>query len=70
MERQVQGNWALLRGLEINTLTPKKGGEASEYRQRAFSVLRRSQDGRWRFARGMTNQGPIEADESGSGSSG
>lgn len=47
--------WALLRGMEINHLTPRAGGESVVHRQRAFSVLRRQPDGRWLFARGMTN---------------
>jgi uncharacterized protein (TIGR02246 family) len=59
VERQVSGKWAFIRGLEINILKPKAGGEPTEYRQRAFSILRLEPDGRWRFARGMTNQGPI-----------
>jgi uncharacterized protein (TIGR02246 family) len=63
VERQVQGQWAFIRGLEINKLTSAAGGEVSEVRQRAFSVLRREDDGRWRFARGMTNQGPIESEQ-------
>jgi len=56
-ERFVAADWALLRGEESTTLTPKAGGERIEHRQRAFSLLRRGSDGRWRFARGMTNQG-------------
>jgi uncharacterized protein (TIGR02246 family) len=60
VERQVSGEWAFLRGLEINILKPRAGGEPTEYRQRAFSILRLEPDGRWRFARGMTNQGPIK----------
>jgi uncharacterized protein (TIGR02246 family) len=57
-ERTVAGDIAFLRGEEVNILTPKTGGEVFEYRQRAFSVMRRGDDGRWRFWRGMTNQGP------------
>jgi len=60
-ERTVVGDYAFLRGEEVNTLTPKTGGEKFEYRQRAFSILRRGDDGRWRFWRGMTNQGPTAA---------
>jgi uncharacterized protein (TIGR02246 family) len=55
-ERLMGDGWVLLRGVEVNTLTPVGDGEPIEYRQRAFSVLRRYSDGRWRFARGMTNQ--------------
>jgi uncharacterized protein (TIGR02246 family) len=66
MERTVAGDFAILRGEEINTLTPKAGGQPTEYRQRAFSVLRRENDGRWRFWRGMTNEGPVVPVEAGS----
>ena len=50
--------WALVRGTEVNRLTPKAGREEIVQRQRAFSVLRREADGAWRFARGMTNLPP------------
>lgn len=55
-ERLIGEGWALLRGVEFNTLTPVGGGDPLEYTQRAMSVLRVDPDGRWRFARGMTNQ--------------
>ncbi|HEY3570355.1 MAG TPA: SgcJ/EcaC family oxidoreductase [Thermoanaerobaculia bacterium] len=54
LERIVLDGWAFVRGIEHNRVTPK-GGETVEIRQRAFMVLRREEDGRWRFARGMTN---------------
>ena len=54
LERIVLDGWAFVRGIEHNRLTPK-GGETVEIQQRAFMVLRREEDGRWRFARGMTN---------------
>lgn len=56
----VGSHWALARGTEINSLTPKEGGSPVSVRQRAFSVLRRDEDGRWRFARGMTNSPPTD----------
>ena len=52
------GEWTLLRGMERNVLTEKKSGKRTEIRQRAFSVLHRDADGRWRFARGITNRPP------------
>jgi uncharacterized protein (TIGR02246 family) len=64
-ELVVAGEWALVRGLERNQLTSRAGGEPLRRRQRAFSVLRRGDDGVWRFARGMTNLPPEE--EAGSG---
>jgi uncharacterized protein (TIGR02246 family) len=54
LERIVAGDWAFVRGFELNRVTPK-GGETVEVCQRAFMVLRREEDGSWRFARGMTN---------------
>ena len=57
-ELVISGNLAFLRGTEINHLTPTGGGEPIVRRQRAFSVLRRSPDGEWLFARGMTNLPP------------
>ena len=62
-ERCVGDDWALLRGVETNILEPRDGGERSVVTQRAFSMLRRESDGRWRFARGMTNQGPDDTAE-------
>jgi ketosteroid isomerase-like protein len=54
LERIVVDGWAFVRGIELNRVTPR-GGETVEILQRAFMVLRREEDGRWRFARGMTN---------------
>ena len=54
-ERIVTDGWAFEGGLERNTVTPRDGGEPIRYDQRAFMVLRREPDGRWRYARGMTN---------------
>lgn len=54
LERIVLDGWVFVRGFELNRVTPKGGGTV-EIRQRAFMVLRREEDGSWRFARGMTN---------------
>lgn len=51
----VAGDVAFVRGVEVNHLRPNAGGDAVVRRQRAFSVLRKGDDGEWRFARGMTN---------------
>jgi uncharacterized protein (TIGR02246 family) len=59
-ERCLGPDWCLLRGVESNVLEPRNGGPRQEVKQRAFSLLRRESDGRWRFARGITNQGPVE----------
>jgi uncharacterized protein (TIGR02246 family) len=58
IERRVNGDWCFVRGEERNVLTPKAGGPSVQHRQGVFSILHRDADGRWRFARGMTNQAP------------
>lgn len=40
------GKWAFARGLEINRLTPKAGGQTMVYKQRGFSLLKKGEDGR------------------------
>ena len=54
----VAGRHAVVRGVEVNRLEPRGGGEPRIQRQRAFSILREGEDGVWRFARGMTNAPP------------
>lgn len=56
----ISGNWAFMRGMEVNHLTPRNGDETVVRRQRAFSVLRREANGKWLYARGMTNLPPAE----------
>ena len=51
----LRGDIAFIRGLERNTKVPREGGTAIFTRQRAFSIIRQSKDGKWLFARGMTN---------------
>lgn len=51
----VMGKWAFARGMEINRLTPRAGGDMKIYKQRGFSLMRKGTDGNWRFARGMSN---------------
>jgi uncharacterized protein (TIGR02246 family) len=60
LELVVQGDLAFVRGVETNRLRARDGDASIERTQRAFSVLRRGGDGRWRFARGMTNLPPEE----------
>jgi ketosteroid isomerase-like protein len=42
-------------GIERITLTPVDGGNATTIVQRTMLLFRRDDDGRWRYARGMTN---------------
>jgi uncharacterized protein (TIGR02246 family) len=57
-ERLISGDLALDRGWDIQTITPRAAGESRSHRQRVFLLLRRSADGKWRFARGMSQPGP------------
>jgi uncharacterized protein (TIGR02246 family) len=55
LETIVCGDWAFERGIESMTVTPIGGGPERSGSQRALLILRRGADGRWRYARGMTN---------------
>jgi ketosteroid isomerase-like protein len=57
-ERLVAGDFAFDRGWDIQKIRPCSGGEVITHRQRVFLVLQRGDDGRWRFARGMSQPGP------------
>jgi uncharacterized protein (TIGR02246 family) len=57
-EQIVLGDWAFERGWDVQTVTPRAGGPGKVQRQRVFLMLRRGADGRWRFARGMSQAGP------------
>jgi uncharacterized protein (TIGR02246 family) len=55
IETVVTGDWAFQRGIERIRAVPREGGSVQEVTQRGLLVLRRGEDGRWRYARGMTN---------------
>ena len=57
IETVVAGDWAFERGIERMTLTPRGGGEKREIEQRTLLIERKGEDGKWRFARGITNLG-------------
>src|SRR5262249_7580587 len=57
-ERLVAGDLAFERGWDVQQLRPRAGGEMQTHRQRVFLILRRGSDGKWRFARGMSQPGP------------
>ena len=54
-ETIIAGDWAFERGVEQMTVTPVDGGPTQTRSQRALLILRRGDDGQWRYARGMTN---------------
>lgn len=58
VERLVAGDLAIDRGWDIQELRPRLGGDAVIHRQRVMLVLRRSSNGTWRFARGISQAGP------------
>ncbi|PYL78495.1 MAG: hypothetical protein DMF26_00475 [Verrucomicrobia bacterium] len=57
-ERLVTGDLAFERGWDIQQIRPRAGGEMKTHQQRVFLILRRGSDGKWRFARGMSQTGP------------
>jgi len=57
VETVVAGDWAFERGIERMTLTARGGGEKREIEQRTMLIERKGEDGKWRFARGITNLG-------------
>ena len=57
-ERILSGNLAFERGWDVQRVTPRRGGDRRTQRQRVFLVLRRDDEGRWRFARGMSDPTP------------
>jgi uncharacterized protein (TIGR02246 family) len=60
IEMVIAGDWAFERGIESMTVTPIGGGTPQTRGQRALLILHRDPDGRWRYARGMTNELPAE----------
>jgi len=58
IELLVSGDLAVDVGWDIQHLTPRAGGPPIVQRQRVAVVLRRGEDGVWRYARGMAQPGP------------
>jgi uncharacterized protein (TIGR02246 family) len=54
----VCGDLAIDRGWDEQTVRPRDGGPSQSRRQRVFLVLRRGDDGQWRYARGISQAGP------------
>ena len=57
-EQLVSGNLAFEQGWDIQEIRPHAGGDARIHRQRVFLLLKRGSDGKWRFARGMSQAEP------------
>ena len=56
VERLSGDGFAVSVGIERTRATPRGGGEPVEVVQRGWTMARRGADGRWRFARGITNR--------------
>ena len=56
VERVSGDGFAVSVGIERTVATPRAGGEPVAVTQRGWTMARRGDDGRWRFARGITNR--------------
>jgi uncharacterized protein (TIGR02246 family) len=54
----VSGHLAVDCGWDVQVVRPKSGGQTITRRQRVWVILRRGNDARWRFARGIAQPGP------------
>ena len=61
LELLVDGDLAVDFGWDVQTVTPRAGGEVKTARQRVVLVMRRQPDGRWLFARGLSQPAPVPA---------
>jgi uncharacterized protein (TIGR02246 family) len=52
------GEWAFSWGAETLTLSPLQGGSPVRLHGKGLAILRRQQDGSWKFARGINNSVP------------
>jgi len=55
LETLVNGDTGFQRGIERLRLHPLDGSHIRDIKQRAFLILARGADGKWRYARAMTN---------------
>lgn len=60
-ELQVLGDWAFAWGTEKFTLVPQAGRAPIEMQGKGMSILKRQDDGSWKFARGINNTLPRPA---------
>ena len=56
IERVTGDDFMVSVGIERTRAMPRAGGDAVEIVQRGWTMARRGADGRWRFARGITNR--------------
>jgi uncharacterized protein (TIGR02246 family) len=60
-ELEVAGEWAFIWGTESLVLAPPAGGPPIEMQGKGMSILRRQQNGSWKFSRGINNSLPCTA---------
>ena len=54
-EIQVAGDWAFVRGIYTDTVTPKAGGDPTQVQGRWMSIVLRQPDGAWKWHRDIWN---------------
>ena len=60
IEARVSGNWGFLRGTYTLSMTPKRGGETSEFDGKYLTILRKQTDSSWKIFRDCFNSNKPE----------
>jgi uncharacterized protein (TIGR02246 family) len=60
IEARVFGNWGFARGTYTLSMTPKGGGETSEFDGKYLTILKRQTDGSWKIFRDCFNSNKPE----------
>ncbi len=59
----VSGDWAFVRWAGTGTVTPKDGGEPSEFNLKGITIFQRQPDNSWKIARAIWNSNLPAANE-------
>ena len=59
----VSGDWAFVRWTGTGTVTPKDGGEPSEFNRKGITIFQRQADNSWKIARVIWNSNQPAASE-------
>ncbi len=60
----VSGDWAFVRWTGTGTVTPKYGGESSEFNRKGITIFQRQTDNSWKIARVIWNSNQRDVGES------
>ena len=60
----VSGDWAFVRWTGTGTVTPKDGGESSEFNRKGITIFQRQTDNSWKIARVIWNSNQRDVGES------